>query len=138
MQKDLGKAGCGGMATGPELGGNCGDTAVLRVGMLQLDWELHIPRWFQLYPRVDEPLTRLLLVVGTGLSLARGDGLHFLWSTGDKAQPHLKSSVPGEISPTAPGLWFKQFRDVVTKVVMTPTCPGAFFCPNTDLEPCKC
>lgn len=76
-------------------------------------------------------------MVGTSLPLAQGDALHLLWSNSNKAQPHLKSSVPGETSPTALGLWSKHFRDVMTKVVITPTCPGAFFCPNTDLEPHK-
>lgn len=31
------------------------------VGMLQLEWDLHIPRLFQLCPRLAEALTRLLL-----------------------------------------------------------------------------
>lgn len=33
----------------------------LALGMLQLEWELNILRLFQLCPRLDEPLTRLLM-----------------------------------------------------------------------------
>lgn len=69
------------------------------VGMLQLVWELHIPRLIQLHPGLAEPLTTLLPGAGHKPLPAQGDALHLpcmgwvLWA----------GSGPGSWSGTALG-----------------------------------